>query len=299
MTNRLIYEGEVVKCSKQLEQSLVDGGQIVGTIETVRAIDENVRGKLGAHYVRDLGQHKIKDIGKPRNLVQIMPEEFKERTLSPLNTESCLSRPFDAAPGMTKGSEVSLMFLSVTGKQGAEGEEDAGASKAHTNTIRGVVQKCNAYECKEDKGTFMLSFDKTSECMTFIDQAVKEFKAGCAALGLGPDDNRIFMGVNVGVPSAIRAHPSTGRADYFGPFVNKTARIAALATQSDKQIAGQGGDASVVCLPGHSVLISKEFHDKLGGPAAQLDPGVEIKHVGTFTLKGQKEPADVCRVTVG
>ena len=98
------------------------------------------------------------------------------------------------------------------------------------------------YECQEvDPGNFMLAFDGVEDAVGFGVQLLADVSGWPIPTGLDPTTIypgeeaantaalgplRIRVGVATGVPSAIKTHPVTGRADYFGSVVNLAARIA-------------------------------------------------------------------------
>lgn len=51
---------------------------------------------------------------------------------------------------------------------------------------------------------------------------------------------RAKMGIYSGVPSHVMPHTTTGRADYFGPLVNRAARLCNAAARGG-QVCAQGG----------------------------------------------------------
>lgn len=74
---------------------------------------------------------------------------------------------------------------------------------------------------------------------------------------------RVRMGIHMGRPDC-KADAVTGRADYFGPMVNRAARIASIAC-------------------GGQILISKAVHDAV---SSELDKDVFVTHMGDHYLKG-------------
>ena len=80
---------------------------------------------------------------------------------------------------------------------------------------------------------------------------------------------RVRMGMHVGGTEA-RPNPLTGRMDYFGPTVNRTARLAAAA---------HGGQ----------VLLTAEVAEEIQPLLADLG-GPVLEALGSYEMKGFEEP---------
>lgn len=80
---------------------------------------------------------------------------------------------------------------------------------------------------------------------------------------------RVRMGMHVGGTEA-RANPLTGRMDYFGPTVNRTARLAGAA---------HGGQ----------VLLTAEIAEEVQPRLADLG-GPVLEALGSYEMKGFEEP---------
>jgi class 3 adenylate cyclase len=76
------------------------------------------------------------------------------------------------------------------------------------------------YECQEDNGCWMLAFDRMANAVFFGLQLVRSVDEK-----LYRDD--IFkIGIVTGPFTSMGPHKTTGMADYFGPIVNRAARVA-------------------------------------------------------------------------
>ena len=106
--------------------------------------------------------------------------------------------------------------------------------------IRQFMIDHDGYECNEDNGEFMVAFKSpVRACYWAIAVHIsflkmdwsKEPKAVSDALKeLG---SLLGIGIHSGIPEAIRPHALTGRADYFGSFVNLAARVGQECEEGD------------------------------------------------------------------
>jgi hypothetical protein len=103
----------------------------------------------------------------------------------------------------------------------------------HNTVMRRFLTDHDGYECQEDNGSFMIAFQSPrNACLWAIATHIaflkmdwsKEPKLVADILKIVHTDLKI--GIHTGIPESVSPHVTTGRADYFGDFVNKTARIA-------------------------------------------------------------------------
>merc|ERR1711988_1896472 len=92
---------------------------------------------------------------------------------------------------------------------------------------------------------------------------------------------RVYMGMQVGEPTPKRA-PTTGRWDYYGPCVNKSARVAHAAN-------------------GGQVLITNDILNAIKKETADRNDFVEGEHyvkkdMGKHSLKGIAQPVHMYEV---
>ncbi len=110
----------------------------------------------------------------------------------------------------------------------------ADALAAHNSVMRGLIAKHKGYEVKTEGDAFMIAFSSPTLAVRFALELQEKMAVAM------PDDIRrdtggaellVRMGIHMGEP-ICELDPTNGRMDYFGPMVNRSARISA---------AGHGG----------------------------------------------------------
>ena len=198
--------------------------------------------------------------------------------------------------------EVTFVFTDVQGSTTLwENEPDAmnDALKKHDRILRRLLREFKGYEVKTEGDAFMVAFFNPIEairwCMACQLQLLKaswplpllELPAAAREKGGNGQDVfsgiRIRMGIHTGEPNC-RRNPVTGRMDYFGPDVNKCARV------SDSAHGGQ-------------VVMTQEVKDRLDKYLASdeaqqnpLDPSVAVLDVGAHPFKGISDVVQVYQI---
>lgn len=114
----------------------------------------------------------------------------------------------------------------------------AEALTAHNSVMRELISKHSGYEVKTEGDAFMVAFSSPTLAVRFAAELQERMSTAM------PEDIRrdtggaellVRMGIHVGEP-ICELDPTNGRMDYFGPMVNRSARISA---------AGHGGQILV------------------------------------------------------
>ncbi len=241
ITGRTYYKGDPVNVANAVE-AICHGGQIITTYETWRAVSGMAERYLGSPQVLDCGEHELDDEFqsqslKTTKLVQLVPKKFafdyftwrgakeknylirKEgRRFPPLKTKRLISAGFNGAP--YKNNEVVMVFVYTTEVIDDLNEESKGKNLALlANLIRTNLSLCRprGYECQEANGQWMLAFHTLNSAITFGVKTTERLNG--APLN-------VKIGIQKGLFTSQGPHKVTGRADYFGQIVNRTARVA-------------------------------------------------------------------------
>ncbi|KAI0630147.1 hypothetical protein C8Q77DRAFT_1064053 [Trametes polyzona] len=175
----------------------------------------------------------------------------------------------------------------------------------HNNLLRRLLRFCGGYEVKTEGDAFMCSFPTTLSalwwCMSVQTQLldlpwplellecedgkeIRDSEDRVIARGLS-----LRMGIHCGQP-VCEPDPVTGRMDYFGPMVNRAARVNAVAAGGQIMCS-----ADVVKEVNARILNSGPDTDySYLQPAPAIDAirtmGVSIFPVGEVKLKGLEVP---------
>ena len=237
----------------------------------------------------------------------VIPEDLLRRAKRKRKdiTNSDISRLPDEVPPPT--GHVALVFTDIRNSTHLW-EVNPGMQSAmvlHNNLLRRLLRLCGGYEVKTEGDAFMCSFPTTLAalwwCMCVQVQLLslswplellecedgKEIRdqvGRVIARGLS-----LRMGIHCGQP-VCEPDPVTGRMDYFGPMVNRAARVNAVAA---------GGQ--IMC----SADVIKEINARIlnSGPLTERSEsqsqnaidairrmGVKIFSVGEVKLKGLEVP---------
>lgn len=189
--------------------------------------------------------------------------------------------PEDGAPI----GAVSIVFTDIEGSTGLwerHESEMAVALRLHDALVRQCIESYGGYEVKAEGDAFMVVFEVARHAVSFC-MAVQEslmrvdwpeaLSTEPAALEApGFKGLRVRMGVHTGAPLA-RLNPMTGRTDYFGPVVNRAARVSAAAA-------------------GGQILITGPVWMRVQGEL----PGLVVEHFKGQHLKGIPEAIDLVQV---
>ncbi len=135
--------------------------------------------------------------------------------------------------------------------------------KLHNEIMRAQIATCGGYEVKTEGDAFMVAFARATDAARFA------FAAQLALHGAPwpPEVGEVFvrMGLHTGEP--ICTPDAKGHMDYFGPAVNRAARVAG---------AGHGGQ----------ILLSEAAHSA----AAEALSDAFVRDLGEHRLKGLERP---------
>jgi len=143
--------------------------------------------------------------------------------------------------------------------------EMARALELHNQILRRELARHRGYEVKTEGDSFMIAFPRVASAGEFCLAVQREMRAAAWPAGLPGAGLKVRMGIHCGEPEP-KVDPLTGRMDYFGPVVNRAARVAA---------ASAGG----------RVLLSAAAWEELEG----VSP-VSALPLGPIALKGLPEP---------
>jgi len=265
MTGRTVYVGEAVDIAKTVEK-YCHGGQILTTMETWKAVSGMAERYLGRPQVLDCGEHLLfEKTHQPsgtatrytRRIMQLVPSdlafdffesrgrrdvpsedgkmgfEIKDssavngRLFPPLQSKRQLTTCFLNAP--YANGRVTICFIYTVGLRDDYPEmksKNLGilANKYVRKNL--LVSTPPGYECQEDNGCWMIAFDKMANAVNFGLQLKSALKEADDLVGTVDRDTMFKVGIVSGPFTSMGPHRITGMADYFGPIVNRTARVA-------------------------------------------------------------------------
>ena len=145
---------------------------------------------------------------------------------------------------------------------------------AHDAIMRSQLARRSGYEVKTEGDAFMVAFGDVGAAVNWcvdVQLALAEHPWPAEVVEI-MGTLLVRMGVHIGEPDC-RPHPTTGAMDYFGPMVNRAARISG---------AGHGGQilASAAAVRG---LRSDR---------------VVATRLGTYMLKGLSEPEELYEIRI-
>eukprot|EP00899_Mesostigma_viride_P013163 jgi/Mesvir1/21848/Mv04227-RA.3 len=304
VNGRQHYHGEVMELTKAIADVGVSGGQVLMSMPAWQSLGQPPLSVSCQH----LGLHEVCEKLDPIHLMQVVPDDLAKRApFRPLKSKQLSPSFFDAPcsdcyiQGVAPTLPIVVAFIYVGHSKSLR--RCPGYQPA-VNLLVGLVQKLllqyEGYECEEKDGNFLLAFASPvmaarmadslqrkamglpwPERLLELEQASEVTKPA----GEGDEEDvgkdvvvfrglRLQIGLCMGVPAECNPHRATGRAAYYGPIVNRAARIAATAA------AGQ-------------TLCNDVLHDSIKAST----PDLTFKELGKFDLKGVREPMHLFQVS--
>lgn len=291
VNGRMDYFGPVVNRSARVAGS-AHGGQIVVGYRTYEILHQSFDRLSERPVVVDLGEHVLKGLSVPEHLMQILPAGLSARTFSApstITTSGIVKETYLAnlrsehAKKMIQDAprgNVTLVFTDVQGSTAlweADPTNMCIALEQHNELMRRLIHSHRGYEVKTEGDAFMIAFHSSLDAVEFcvaVQKALIEvqwppqlLRLPSAERAIDARDTVIFsglrvrMGIHRGVP-VCNADPVSGRMDYFGPAVNRAARIGS---------AGHGGQIVI----GLNVAADLEAAAKGAGPVDEFAAAAE------------------------
>eukprot|EP00899_Mesostigma_viride_P017153 jgi/Mesvir1/25439/Mv01714-RA.5 len=291
------YQGEIVALAKAIADAAASGGQVLMSMDAWHSLGMHMRSVVCHH----MGMHEVCDRLPRVNLMQVLPlEQAKRAPFKPLRSKQLSASFFDAPcatecylTGEPPREPLVICFIYVGGAKllsKVAGYPEAVALLVEF--VQGRLLQYKAYECEEKDGMFLLAFASAEMATRFAEfiqreamalpwpPTLLEHEAAAEVVKLGGQVDgsprldcvvfrglRLQIGMCMGVPNDCQPHPTTGRAAYVGPVVNRAARITATAAH------GQ-------------TLANQRVYEGAKG----LVQGITFQELGEFGLKGVREP---------
>jgi class 3 adenylate cyclase len=309
VTGKARYSGRSVAIAKAVE-GVCHGGQILITGDTFSSIDgHGGLTQLQSPQVVDLGEHSLRVNGlvgtttgtdDTVRLLQLVPAALAHdyfsssaystdgkstcsggRTFPKVESKAQISPGFDESPA---GPSITLCFVFTKGARDlivADPDLAMHALGMLRQCVRSLLGNSDTrgYECQEDEGAFMLAFESPANAAAFAAALQQELpqlpwhKALRECNQIFENGLRASIGVFEGSYTSRGPHVTTGRADYFGTMVNRTARVAAAAHPGQVLF---GSD------------VSDKAHDSLD--IRNSCAHVELIRLGAYAFKGIEDP---------
>eukprot|EP00775_Hariotina_reticulata_P007075 gene7075-7288_t len=252
LTNTLMYAGPATDLLTVLSD-LPTGGQL-GYGRCQRAA--GLRAASWKHQETVLGQRgssimpaavTIEGVTKGVRLTQIITRQLSPRAahFPPLATPRQIYPSFFQAPSASEAllpdglrfksrslPIVTMAFCAPADTRSLEAASSRAAKQAQEmfcSAVRTTLSACGGYECQEKDGIFMLAFDDPGMTLCHVLHSPSGREV------YGPQGELLYRGIRArvgiykGDVTRIIPHRATGRADYFGPPVNRAARFLAAS----------------------------------------------------------------------
>eukprot|EP00798_Chlamydomonas_sp_ICE-L_P011056 gene11056-18662_t len=214
------------------------------------------------------------------SLTQVMPPGLEKRAsfFPPLKASLHLTPGYFDAPGTSAVCQyegppaVTLVFCTLQGYRGMVEYNRELAQQVlslYNTIIRRSLLATGGYECQEQQGSYMIAFQSSTDALEWclmVQEIIYEVRWTEAMTALpnmltasqrhrfsGP---KVNMGIFTGVPSKVMPHSTTGRADYFGPLVNRAARLCHGAAHGGQKLVLAHGTWVLEHVGGHMGLAS-------------------------------------------
>ncbi|KAJ9463520.1 Adenylate cyclase [Diplonema papillatum] len=203
----------------------------------------------------------------------------------PYLPETLLTRPADIptrreAPGISSGM-AALVFTDIKSST-ATWEYDFVAMKqalrTHNRVVRGLIERFDGYEVKTIGDSFMIAFENAASAVNFalavqagLYDAEWPLEISClpqCAVEPGWNGLRVRIGVHEG-PVEVEKNELSGRFDYFGPTVNKAARLESVCPPGGVAVAGD---------------VLSVVNDRIGDPFVVHTGDVSLHGIGNATV---------------
>ncbi|KAJ1304897.1 hypothetical protein OPQ81_006031 [Rhizoctonia solani] len=181
------------------------------------------------------------------------------------------------------------------------------AMRIHNSLLRRELRNCGGYECKTEGDAFMVSFQSAPAAMLwcfkvqiglcYADWPIEILESEDGKEIRSPEGDllarglSVRMGIHWGAP-VCEEDPITGRMDYFGPMVNRSARVSATAMGGEIMVSADALKEITPWLQNTDVQgdgdDEKSEFMRLVDQLRLLDP--VITEVGERRLKGLEVP---------
>ncbi|TBU25159.1 adenylate cyclase-like protein [Dichomitus squalens] len=238
----------------------------------------------------------------------VIPEEViqslaKAKRTAIINRD--ISRLEDEVPPPT--GHVALVFTDIRNSTHLW-EVNPGMQSAmvlHNNLLRRLLRFCGGYEVKTEGDAFMCSFPTTLSalwwCMSVQSQLlscawplellecedgkeIRDTAGRVIARGLS-----LRMGIHCGTP-VCEPDPVTGRMDYFGPMVNRAARVNAVAAGGQIMCSADVTKEINALILNSGPKTERSYAQPQNAIDAIQRMGVKIFPIGERKLKGLEVP---------
>lgn len=191
-----------------------------------------------------------------------------------LGTPAPLPRPKE--PLMAQSAPSGVITLVFTDIQGSTalwekmGDAFRPVLDRHNDLIRELIDQWDGYEVKAQGDSFMIAFDRGTNAV----QCCMEVQRTLAEEPWPEEVGELLVRIGMHTGEPFLGYDPSGRPDYFGPMVNRAARVSA---------AGHGGQT----------LISSSTRDVIEGV---LSSDLQLLDLGTHRLRGLEEPEHLYQV---
>jgi class 3 adenylate cyclase len=246
VTQHIVFAGGNVSLAREVGDA-AHGGQILVTPGSWAQAHSHMQDVGIIH----LGAHMLKGEESEAQLLHVFAENLRGRDFSdrpPVSIRKTAPSYFDA-PKVDGGREIAICFA-VAGRQDQvrlldnTGATFVASLDRARQVLRPLLEEYDGYLCQEDEGTSMFAFAEPKSALAFgaavhtvlaeadptgWPEALRTAVAGNDKQLLFPHGVEMRVGVFAGVPEEMRPHTTSGRADYFGPVLNRAARVAYAA----------------------------------------------------------------------
>ncbi|KAL7533230.1 hypothetical protein ACHAWF_004399 [Thalassiosira exigua] len=228
MAERYLGRPQILDCGEHFlfETTIQTGAQHTTTTRYTRRIIQLVPSELAFDFFEARGRQEARAQDGKVVLQLKDASSVKGRLFPPIISKRQLTTSFLNAPYMN--GRVTICFVYTVGLRDDDPARRARNLGVLGKHVRGRLlgMKPPGYECQEDKGCWMLAFDRMVNAV-FFGLQLKTALNGVKGLVGNVDVNNMFkVGILSGPFTSMGPHKTTGMADYFGPIVNRAARVA-------------------------------------------------------------------------